>query len=114
MVIKIIKDKISLKELQTLAKEFYGSMTKGVADIERGVVAFGGEYHMEANMSLIEDGSGQSNLWGFNVYLNKPREDWLEYTSLINIRPAAGNFDMMIGDEQIRQKVKEIVNSKII
>lgn len=114
MTTKIIKDRISLEELKVLAKEFYGSMIKGVADIERGVVAFGGEYHMEANMALIEDGSGQSNLWGFNIYFKKPREDWLEYTSLINIRPVAGNFDMMIGDEQIRQKVKEIVNSKIV
>lgn len=112
-MIKIVKDQISLEELQTLAKEFYGAMIKGVADIERGVAAFGGEYHMEANMILIEDGSGQSNLWGFNVYFKKPREDWLEYISLINIRPVDGNFDMMIGDEQIRNKVKEIVNSKI-
>ena len=80
MTTKIVKDQIGLEELKTLAKEFYGSMIKGVADIERGVVAFGGEYHMDANMALIED----------------------------------GNFDMMIGDEKIRQKVKEIVNSKII
>lgn len=114
MAIKIVKDKISLEELKALAKEFYDTMIKGAADIERGVVAFGGEYHMEANMALIENGSGQSNLWGFNVYLKKPREDWLEYISLINIRPADGNFDMMIGDEQIRQKVKEIVNSRIV
>lgn len=113
-MIKIIKDQISLEDLQILAKEFYGNMIKGVADIERRVVAFGGEYHMEANMMLIEDGSSQANLWGFNVYFKKPREDWLEYISLINIRPAAGNFDMMIGDEQIRNKVKEIVNSKIV
>ena len=98
MTTKIIKDKIGLEELKMLAKEFYGSMIKGVADIERGLVAFGGEYHMDANTALIEDGSGQSNLWGFNVYLKKPREDWLEYISLINIRPADGNFDMIICD----------------
>ena len=114
MTTKIVKDQIGLEELKTLAKEFYGSMIKGVADIERGVVAFGGEYHMDANMALIEDGSSQLNLWGFNVYFKEPREDWLEYTSLINIRPTAGNFDMMIDDKKIRQKVKEIVNSKII
>ena len=114
MTTKIIKDKISLEELEALAKEFYGSMIKGVADIERGVVAFGGEYHMDANITLIEDGSSQLNLWGFNVYFKKPREEWLEYTSLINIRPTAGNFDMMIDDKKIRQKVKEIINSKII
>lgn len=114
MNIKIVKDKITIDELKELAKTFYGSMIKGVVDIEKGLVAFGGEYHMDANTLLIENGSEQKNIWGFNLYFDKPKENWIEYTSLINIRPAVGNNDMEVQDDNIKKIMKEIINSKII
>lgn len=114
MTIKIVTDTISFLELQEIAKEFYDPMIKGVVDIERDIAAFGGEYHMDANVLLIESGSLQKDIWGFNVYLDKPRDLWLEYTSLINIRPAAGNRDMEVHDGTVRDRMKKIVDSKIV
>ena len=70
MIIKII-DKNNRKELREIAKDFYVDMIKGVVDIERGILAMGGEYHMDANTALIENGSRQQNIWGFNWYFNK-------------------------------------------
>ncbi|MES2060034.1 MAG: DUF5674 family protein [Patescibacteria group bacterium] len=115
MNIKVIKDTIGLPEVQEIAQEFYFPMIKGVVDIEKGIIALGGEYHNDANMLLQkEEGCKQSDIWGFNIYTDKPKEEWLEYTSLINIRPAVGNRSMIVGDQIIRDKMKAIINSKII
>lgn len=113
MNIKIIKEKISLKEVEELAKEFYKEMVKGVADIERGVIALGGEWHMDANEVLIKEGSEQQNLWGFNIYWEKPKDERLEYNSLINIRPGQNNKGMEIESEEIKNKIFEIVNNLV-
>ena len=74
MNIKIVRDKITKSELEELAKEFYVEMVKGVADIERDIIALGGNGILMPIVFLIEDGSKQNNLWGFNIYLNKPKE----------------------------------------
>ena len=114
MNIKIVEDTIATDELREIAKEFFGSMVKGVVDIERSIVAFGGEYHMDANVLLLEHGSKQGDIWGFNIYPDASRDSWLEYVSLINIRPAAQNLDMEVQNPEIRGKMKEIIDSKII
>jgi len=113
MDIKIIREKITKKELEELAKEFYIEMVKGVADVEKEIIALGGEWHIDANQILIKDGSNQQNLWGFNIYLNKPKESRLEYNSLINIRPKQGNRNMEIENEEIKNEIFEIVNKLV-
>ena len=113
MNIKIVENKISLQELRELAEEFYTIMIKGVVDIEKEIIAFGGEYHSDANKIIIENGSQQGNVWGFNVYFDKPRDSWIEYTSLINIRPQAGNTEKEIQDGNLRDKMRTLINKKI-
>ena len=113
MNIKIITEKITKLELEELAKEFYVEMVKGGADIEKGIIALGGEWHIDANIVLMDDGSKQENLWGFNIYLNKEKSEMLEYNSLINIRPKQGNKSMEIESEEIRNKIFEIVNKLV-
>lgn len=110
-----MKDKIGLDEVRKIAEEFYFPMIKGVVDIEQAIVALGGEYHNDANILLQEmEGSRQANVWGFNIYTDKPKGEWLEYTSLINIRPAQGNRSMVVGDDDIKKKMEEIINQIII
>lgn len=41
---------------------------KFVVDVERGILAIGGEMHAEAEQRLLEHGSRQANLWGANYY----------------------------------------------
>ena len=113
MDIRIIREQIGEDDLRVLAKEFYGHMVKGVVDLEREIVAFGGEFHADANTVLIEDGSSQPDVWGFNWYFDVPDEEKIEYTSLINIRPHLGNRQMEIVDEALRDKVRTIVIKKI-
>lgn len=107
MNIRIINNKISEKELREIAKDFYGNMIKGVVDIEREILAMGGEYHMDANNVLIENGSIQQNVWGFNWYFEKSGDERIEYVSLINIRPKQGNRVMEVQDSFLRDKMKK-------
>lgn len=111
--IKIIKEKITLTEAKEIGKEFYDEMVKGAVDIDREIFALGGEYHIDAGNVLIEDGSKQSDIWGFNIVFTKDGGYFLEYTAMINIKPAAGNRDMEIHNEEIRSKIEKIVESKI-
>ena len=77
---------------------------KYVVDVHRGVVAVGGEMHADGEQALLEDGSRQPDLWGANYYPGRGREECIEYTSLINIRPAQGNRSMEIQDPAVRQR----------
>ncbi|MEK7652479.1 MAG: DUF5674 family protein [Patescibacteria group bacterium] len=109
MNIKIINKKITEAELREIAKDFYVEMVKGVVDIERGIIAIGGEYHMDANIVLIKNGSEQQNVWGFNWYFDKEKDERIEYISLINIRPKQGNMTMEVQDVFLRDKMKTII-----
>jgi len=95
-------------ELRRLVDLFFEDMVKYVVDVARGVAAVGGEMHADAEQVLLEDGSRQADLWGANYYPGRGREECIEYTSLINIRPAAGNRSMEIQDEGVRDRVREL------
>lgn len=113
MRIKIITEPITRAEAKEIAKEIYGDMVKGVADIERGIIALGGKWHMDANTELLEFGSKQNVVWGFNLYTDKEGEDRIEYVALINIRPTLGNRDMYIADSAVREKMRSIIERLI-
>jgi len=42
----------------------------------------------------------------------KPREEWIEFTSLINIRPAQGNRGLRIEDVALCARIRKIINEK--
>ncbi|KKS95965.1 MAG: hypothetical protein UV75_C0004G0038 [Candidatus Giovannonibacteria bacterium GW2011_GWA1_43_15] len=109
MNIKIIDKKITEPELREIAKDFYGEMVKGVVDIEREIIVMGGEYHMDANVILMENGSKQQDVWGFNWYFDKTGDERIEYVSLINIRPAQSNRTMEVQNVSLRNKMKAII-----
>jgi hypothetical protein len=94
-------------ELRRLV-ERYEDMVKYVVDVERKMIAIGGEMHADAEGALLESGSRQADLWGANYYPGRGPEDCIEYTSLINIRPAAGNRGMELQDPALRVRVREI------
>ncbi|MBM2818073.1 MAG: hypothetical protein HW401_663 [Parcubacteria group bacterium] len=114
MIIKVIEDVINADELREIAKEYYVDMIKGVVDISKEIIAVGGEYHIDANMKLLENGSAQMDVWGFNIFLDRPQDERIEFTSLINIRPQAGNRSMEVEDETIRNKMRDIIKRKVI
>ena len=106
--IVIVERRIEPTELARLVRLLFGNMVKIVVDVERRVAAVGGELHADAEQLLLADGSRQADLWGANYYPGRPPDDCIEYTALINIRPAQGNRSMQIADQTICERVREI------
>jgi len=106
--IVIVERRIEPSELARLVGLFFGDMVKYVVDIERRIAAVGGQLHADAEQLLLAAGSRQADLWGANYYPGRAPDECIEYTALINIRPAHGNRSMLIGDESIRGRVREL------
>ena len=106
--IVVVDRRIDPAELARLAQLFFDNMVKYVVDVERRIAAVGGELHADAEQLLLQAGSRQTDLWGANYYPGRGEDDCIEYTSLINIRPAQGNRSMLIADAAIRERVREI------
>jgi hypothetical protein len=106
--IVIVRERIEPAELKRLVLLYFEDMVKYVVDVERGVVGLGGEMHADAEQLLLEDGSRQVDLWGANYYPGRGRDGCIEYTALINIRPAAGNRSMEVQDPAVRDRVRDL------
>ncbi len=113
MDIKVFNSKVSKEEILALAEAGYGDMVKGVIDINKRLIALGGELHADAEQVLLDQGSKQVDLWGFNIYPDKSREEYLEYTSMINIRPRQDNKDREIKDLNLRRQIKTIIDEMV-
>jgi hypothetical protein len=114
MSIKIIKEKINKDELKQAAQESFGDMVKAVVDIKQGIMALGAELHSDAENVLLNQGSGQNDLWGINIYPDEIGEEMIEFSSLINIRPALNNRTVEIQDLSIKKKIMEVVHKLIL
>jgi hypothetical protein len=111
--ITIIDTPISTQRLAEMAEESFGDMVKAVVDIRRRQLALGGELHADEEAALIEQGSAQQDLWGINIYHEKPRPEWIEFDSMINIRPRMSNRSRGVEDASTQQLIIEIVDSLI-
>lgn len=114
MPIKIITGSINKSELREIAEEQFGNLVKAVIDIEKEIMAVGGELHADEEALLVEHGSRQENLWGINLYPEKPPHEWIEFDSMINVRPSQGNSSRGIEDTEIRKKINELVKKLVI
>ena len=106
--IVVLEERISHDELARLVRETFTDMVKYVVDVDRGIIAIGGQLHSDAELVLLERGSETDELWGANYYPGRDSEECIEYTSLINIRPARGNPGMEVQDPDVRTRIREI------
>lgn len=105
----IVHDGITLAELDAMAKRTFGSLVKAVVDVERGIIAVDAELHSDEEAALLEDGSEQGNIWGINLYPGVAGEDWLEFDSVINIRPWQENRSRGVDDPDLRDRIRRLV-----
>jgi hypothetical protein len=110
---KIIVDKISLAELDEMAKKMFGNLVKAVVDIEKEIIALDGELHADEEALLLENGSQQEHLWGINIYPELTGDDFIEFDSMINLRPRQGNRSRGVDDPAIRKIIRMIINELI-
>jgi hypothetical protein len=74
-----------------MTQEIFGSMIKAVVDVKRKIMAVGTELLADKEAFLLKNGSEQKNLWGINLYSENAGDDFIEFDSMINLRPAQGN-----------------------
>jgi hypothetical protein len=109
VTIEILRRAISRARLATLAETQFGDMVKAVVDVERHVMAIGGELHSDEEAALIDDGSAQEHLWGINLYPAEAEDAWIEFDSMINVRPSQGNRSRTVEDGALRNRIHQIV-----
>jgi hypothetical protein len=110
---KIITEKINLSELNKMAKNMFGNLIKAVVDVEKKIMAIDGELHADEETLLLQNGSNQKDLWGINIY-PEMKKNFIEFDSMINIRPSMNNKTRGIEDESTRKLIIKIVNDLIV
>ena len=114
MAIKIIKTPIKKSEILEMANDEFGDMVKAVVDISQEIMAVGGELHADEEVLLSEqENSKRENTWGINLYPEIQGDDFVEFDSMINMRPSQGNRSRGVENEEMRKKIIGIVTKRV-
>lgn len=111
--LQIVHQPVTRAALTAEAANGFGEMIKAVVDVQRGVMAIGAELHSDEEAALLDDGSHQGDLWGINLYPGESGESWLEFDSMINVRPAQGNRTRGVDDDETRRAVRRVVHKLV-
>lgn len=111
---RVVSTPISRGKLQEWAEEQFGDWIKAVVDVSRGTMAAGGDLHADDEAILLAEGSRQADLWGINLYPGDESPDWIEFDSMINIRPRDGNRTRGVDDQRTRTRIRSVVESLIV
>ena len=108
--VEIVRESVGLEDLRALAESLFGDLVKAVVDVDRGIMAIAGELHADEEARLLDDGSTQASLWGINLF---PAEHgtpgWIEFDSMINVRPGQGNRTRGVDDPETRRRITTVV-----
>ena len=108
-MILIVRDRATSTQIRQML-ETLGIYIKLAVDVDKGILAGGGELHADCEQVLLSDGSQQTNIWGADWY---PLKQAVGYESIINIRTSANNRSMSIQSAALRSQVNEIAQSLI-
>jgi Protein of unknown function (DUF5674) len=110
---KQVKD-ISMRELQEMAEKMYGNLVKADVDVAQNILLVDMDMHADGEAYLLENGSAQKDLWGINLHPTKfGTPGFIEYDSMINLKPSQGNPSKDVLDASVRSKITEIVNGAV-
>lgn len=76
-------------------------------------MAIGGELHADEEAVLLGDGSVQADLWGINLYPAESGDAFVEFDSMINVRPAQGNRSRTVEDASTRARIWSVVRALV-
>ena len=110
---QILNQPIAIDELKKIAAETFIDLVKAVVDVEKELIAIDAELHSDLEALLLEKGSKQKDLWGINFYPDIKGGDFIEFDSMINIRPSKGNMSRGVDNEKIRERIIEIINKAV-
>ncbi len=107
-------EKITLAELRKMSEKMFGNMVKADVDVAKGIVVLDAELHADIEQYMLDNGSLQNDLWGINLYPEQfGSPDFIEFDSMINIRPRQNNRSRYVEDPAIRQKIVEIIDKVV-
>lgn len=104
---QILTEVITKEYLNQIKDNYFGDMVKAVVDVEKELLGIDAELHADIEQLFLDNGSKQENLWGINLYPEE--EEFVEFDSLINIRPRQNNRSRDVKDENTRQRILEVV-----
>lgn len=110
---KILEEEIKKSDLKNSENILNEEMVKGVVDVDKELLGIDAEMHADIERAFLENGSNQDSLWGINLWINEDGEDFIEFDSMINIRPRQGNRSRDVENPEIREKIKAIVEKWI-
>ena len=97
-----------------MAEKMFGEMVKVDVDVAKKVVIVDMPMHYEGEAYLLEHGSEQGNLWGINLHpAAYGTDDFIEFDSMINIRPSRGNPSKDVLDQTVRKKIIQIISEVV-
>ena len=101
----IINKPISKEELfKKIAFLINDEMVKGVVDLKKQLIALDAPLHADLEQNLLVAGSNHQDLWGINLYKDESDEDFIEFDSMINLRPSQNNRSRSVEDPDLRQQ----------
>lgn len=112
-MMEIIREKIGIDRLKQMAGQMFGNMVKAVIDVEKEIMVVDGELHSDEESVLLEQGSKQENLWGINIYPDETGDSFIEFDSMINIKPSSGNRTRGVDNPEVKKKILDIVEARI-
>lgn len=110
---KLVDKAITFEELKKISTTMFGGLVKAVVDIEKEIMVVDAGMHADEEKYLMENGSKQDDIWGINLYPEQKDNNFIEFDSMINVRPRLNNFSRGIEDEKLKEKIITIVNKLI-
>ena len=108
---QVVRQPVAVVTLTQMAERMFGNLVKAVVDLDLGVMAIDGEMHADEEALLLDEGSRQASLWGINLYPGQfGTPDFVEFDSVINIRPSQGNRTRLVDDAATRAQVTSVVD----
>jgi len=111
---KLVNNSITKAELVDMSAKMFSGLVKAVVDLEKKIMMVDAAMHVDLEAELLKSGSKQENLWGINFYPEVEGEDFIEFDSMINIRPSQGNLSRNIESESVKKEIRLLVNTLVI
>ncbi|MBA3679513.1 hypothetical protein H0W80_05020 [Candidatus Saccharibacteria bacterium] len=114
MEIRLATKPIAIKDIKELAQKQFGNIIKATVDVEKRILALGGELHADEEQFLLEKNSAQKDLWGINLYPAKfGTPEFIEFDSMINLRPSQNNMSRGVEDVAVKEEIKKVVSELV-
>jgi len=106
-MILIIRETATPEQIEQMAEQFGSNFIKLAVDVNREILAGGGELHADCEQALLEDDSQQVDIWGADWH---PETKTVTFESFINLRPRQQNFSMEVQDIVLRDRIEKIAH----